>query len=685
MTSPRRTIIVALLAMILGTLLVPGPAVAADGDPDVRVSIRSLSPSHLTSGADVTMTGTVMNRDDTPWTNVQAYLVLPTSPFTTRGQIDDAVENGNAYTGRRIIEVGTFDEIGDLAPGQTSRFRIKVPYASLGITGAEGVYPIGVQILATDADGIRSETAIARATTFLPMIADTKPAVPAAMAWPFLMPDHRSADGTYADPAGLMASVSAGGQLRNLLDLATSTPRDAATILVDPALLVGVDDLANDRHLAKDVELSDDQRLEAQRFLTDLLTLARSGSCWIIDFGRPDDLAVSQSADLRTALRGAIDRATDTTLTKYQLTGRRVSWPSRDGVTRDLLSDIGRDGDRAAIVTPSSVPEWQRRLGSVVNYDTSGGSVPLVVDNRRVGDGTTDSVATLRQRLLTDAALATLERTIDPASRADAVVLVDPTWDPGARWATGRLSEAFLAPFAQPASLDSMLTSAVSSYEGTVPRTAKASPLGRPQLEAAADIVANGKLLSAIISQSDQVDASLARDVASAVGIRWRLDRPEGLAIATARERRTRAELAKISIEAPPSVTLSSSKGGFPLTIRNDTDEVIRISVDLDSSNPALTIPAVEAVEVGAGERRTLTVQVDLGTQRTTDLTAHLQTDAGQQFGDGATFRVRSSSISAVLWVAMGLAGVFVLVALARRFHRRRTGRTSEPLADDDD
>ena len=92
--------------------------------------------------------------------------------------------------------------------------------------------------------------------------------------------------------------------------------------------------------------------------------------------------------------------------------------------------------------------------------------------------------------------------------------LVDPDWDPGVRWATGGLAEAFAASFTRATSLETLLTRPVSAYDGTVPRTAKARPIGRAQLEAAADVVANGQLLSSIISRSDQVDASLARDVA---------------------------------------------------------------------------------------------------------------------------------------------------------------------------
>lgn len=687
MTSRRRTILVALLATILAALLAPSsPVAAADAQPKVRVSIRSLDPGHLEPGADVTVTGTITNGDSHAWSAVQAYLVIPQTPFTTRGQIEEAVANGDAYTGSRVVDAGTFEELGDLAPGQTVRFRVTVPYDRLGITGAEGVYPVGVQVLATDDKGVRDDTAVARATTFLPLISSAHAPVPTSVVWPFLMPDYRGVSGRYADPAALLASVSTGGQLRNLLDLATSTPESASTLMIDPALLVGVDDLIKDRHQPTALTVDDTQRAQAALFLNDLLALGRTRSLWILDYDRPDELALTENPDLRKPLSDAIDRATAAALTTYQLTGRRVSWPTRDGVTGELLADVRRTGDTPVIVTPAAVPDWEPRLGSLVQYDSTRGPVPLLVDDLRSGDTPgADTVATLRQRLLTEAALAALERAADPTSRADSVVLVDPEWDPGTRWATGGLPQAFSAPFTTPATVEGALTQPLSPYEGSVPRTAKARPISRSQLEAATDIVAKGSMLSSVISQSNALKTTLAREVAGVLGVRWRLDRATGFVVATARERSTGAELDKISIESPPSVTLSSSKGGFPLTIRNDTGEAIRIGIDLDSSNPALRIPSVDAVDVGAGERRTLTVKIDLGTQRATDLTARLMTKDGQTIGTATTFKVRSSSISAVLWVAMGAAGVFVLIALARRFHRRRTGAASDPLADDDE
>ena len=668
--------------------MAPGsPARAADKDPELTVSIQSLSPSRLGSDSTVTMTGTVTNRDDHAWTNVQAYLVIPTVPFTTRAQVGDAIDNGDAYTGARVVDAGTFDDMGDLAPKQSRQFTVKVPYAKLAISGAEGVYPVGVQILGTDTDGERSNDAIARATTFLPLISSGHQRIPASVVWPFLMPDRRKYDGDYADPAGLIAAVSAGGQLRNLLDLAASTDGSSSTAVIDPALLVGVDDLANGRHVADDVDLTDQQKLEARSFLDDLLAFARQQGSWILGFDRPDVLALSQSGDLEGPLKEAINRATDSALTKFQLFGRRTSWPSAKGVTARLLRDLRGAGDSPVIVTSGALPDWDRRQGSIVQYVTPAGPMPLLVtDALDAGVPGQDSVVTLRQRILSEAALATLQREIDPKSRADAVTMVDPRWDPGTQWATGQLSAAFESPFTSGTSLESVLTRPLTTYDGKV-AFAKDRTLSRAQLEAAADIVAKGGALSSVIPQSDSVDDALAQDVASVLGIRWRTDSATGTGIAKKLADQAGAELRKITIKGPPSVTLSSSKGGFPITIRNGTDEAIRVGVSLESSNPALTIPDVKPVDIGAGERRTLTVDIDLGRQNATTITARLKSTDGKAIGQPAEFNVRSSKIGVVLWVAMGLAALLVLAALVRRFSRRRNRNrvASERLADDDD
>ncbi len=675
----------ALLTTILATLLVSAPSQAADKDPDLTVTITTLKPSFLKAGSDVTVRGTITNNDDHPWRTVQAYLVIPTNPFTTRAQLDDAIDNGAANTGARVIEAGAFDELGTLAAGESISFQVKVPYEQLGISGGAGVYPMGVQILGTDTDGSRSNDAIAAATTFLPSIAPGQQPVPTTVVWPFLMPDYRGADGNYHDPVATLSSIGPGGQLRNLLDLAKSLPPRSSTVLLDPALLVGIDDIAKKRLIGKSVELTEVQTSQAEQFLQELLAYVRSQNVWILGFDRPDVLALTENSDLRRSLTAAVDTATRSALATYQLIGRRVTWPIKNGTTAAMLGAERGDGETPLIVTPSSVPGWERRLGSIVSFASSGGPIPLLVNDviANVPGGST--VVGLRQRILSDAALAGLQRAIDPTSRADAITMIDPSWNPGPRPTTGRLASVFDSPFTSGATLDDVLTRQISKYSGRVPAKSTARTISRAQLRAATDLAKAGDALTSIVTDDQGADATYPREVAGVLGVRWRNDPSLGISVANNLGSRAVDELAKIQVEGPPSVTLSSSSGGFPLTIINSTSHDIRVGVDLDSSNPALDVPSVKPVNIAAGERQTLTVNIDLGQQSTTQLTAKLVSPGGTVIAVSKAFNVRSSQIGVVLWVAIGLAGVLVLVALFRRFHRRRNGSgATERLADDD-
>lgn len=690
--GPATRAVASLLPGLVAVLVVPlltvvgvaEPAAAVD-DSGVSLRITGVSPTALSPGDEVTLSGFVTNGGDESWTSAQAYLVVPHSPFTTRQQVSDAVANETSYTGVRVVELDSIDEIGDLAPGDTRAFRVEVPYDDLDITGAEGVYPVGVQVLATAEDGTRSSTAIARATTFMPLIDGDSPAVPGGLVWPFVLPTLTDADGRLTGAAELADRVLPGGQLRNLLDQARTAPAAGTTLVLDPALLTALDDVAEDRNLPDDVALSDEQRSAARQFLTDVVALAQRVPTWILGYDRPDVLAIADSTE-RDALLTAVDRATTTALAQFQLTGRQVSWPTRTGTRADLLPLLRGGGERPVIVTRSAVPDWEPRLGTVVTRRTGSGPVPLLVDaGLDVGVPGTRTVATLRQRLLSEAAFASLERRGDSTSKADAVVLLDPTWDPG-RTSAGAFSSAFDPDYVTPTDLDSLLATERATYEGDVPRTADADPLSRSQVASVEEIVRLSAVLADLVVDTDAVADSTARTVASLLAVGWRKDRTAGADVAEARLADVRSRLEGLSVEGPPAFTLSSSEGSFPLTVSNDTDESVRVGVRIETSNPALDVPDVDPVEVGAGERRTLTVPIDVGDQTSSTFTARLITQNGTTVGGSDSFNVRSSRVGVALWVLMAGAGLFVLFALTRRFLRgRRPGRDELPRGELDD
>ena len=642
---------------------------AAGGADDLRTTITDITPSRLTGRQTVTLTGTVSNRGTRAWTEAQAYLVIRPEPLDSRADLAEAIDTNPGYAGQRIVDVGRFDELGDL-PAKTSRnFRITIPAAELPISGADGVYPVGVQILATDADGKRSNNSVSRAVTLLPLMNGRHAAAPTTTVWPFLMPNARRANGRIVDTADLIASISPGGQLRNLLDLATSRGAAGRGIVLDPALVAALDDLAE----ADDSTTIDDaERRTAAQFRDELVALGQDDSAWVLDYDRTDVLALADDSAQRRRLFGAVERASEAVVQRFNLSGERVSWPTKGGVTRDLLRSLRDRGDDPVLVSAADLPRWRAEGGSLVDYATPGGDLPLLVSDNVTADlpGSTTST-TVRQRVLASAAFSSLARDADPTSPAGAVVVVDPSWNPGT---VDPSSSAWTAPFSSPTPLADVDRG--EEYRGSVAQNAKARPISSGQIADADAAARESNLLSAAAEDSRSVDDARARAIADVLGVRWRGQRDAGSAAAKSISRSVQNDLTSITVMGPPSVTLSSSAGGFPLTISNGSDETVLVGIRLFSSNPALNLPDQRPVEIAAGERLTRTVEIDLEQQNATTVTAQMVTSDGRAFGETSEFNVRSSRVGAVLWVTMGAAGLFVLVALARRFRSRRSRRS---------
>ncbi len=693
MTSRRRTTPAAtgvtvlaaigvLLVSLAAVVLAPAaPATAAD-DKTLRTTITSVSPTRLTSSSStVTLAGRITNSGDRAWTDVQAYLVIRSTPLTSRAALAATVRNDPGFAGRRVVDAGLFDEVGAIPAGSTRGFTVSVPTERLPIADRDGVYPIGVQILATDAKGSRSNDSVSRAVTLLPRMTGQHAPAPTTVVWPFFLPTGRTADGGFVDPQALLTAIRPGGRLRNLLDLARTRGQDGRGVIVDPALLLSADDLSAGR---AGVEISEPDRQAAARFRDDLVAISSEPSAWVLDFDRTDVLGLVDDADRRRRLFGAVERATESVIQQFDLSTQRVSWPVTGGVTRTLLSTLRERGDDPVVVNSSDLSRWQNSSGSLIDVPAPSGDLPLLV-NDDITDGLPGSlsIATLRQQVLSSAAFASLSRDSDPESRAAAVVVVDPFWSPPTDDPADRTTASWAAPFIAPTDLDAVTRD--SSYAGTVPRTSEARTLPGSLLDAADQAYLDGAVLSSTSDGGPVLNDSRARSVAGVLGVRWRTQRAAGTAMARQLSRELAEDLGAISIMGPPSVTLSSSEGAFPLTITNGSSEAVSVGVRLSSSNPALTLPEQEPIEIAAGERLTMTVEVDLRQQNATTVSAQLITPSGRAFGTTSEFNVRSSSVGVVLWATMAAAGVFVLLAMARRFSKRRSDRPPMESGLDDD
>jgi hypothetical protein len=373
------------------------------------VKITRLSPAVFDGADDITITGVVRNPERYAWTNVQAYLAMAKTPFVARSVARAAIADGDTYTGERIVAPTASDDIGMLRAGQSRPFSLTVRAAQLGLSGAEGVYPLGIHVRATGPGKVRPDSPVGRANTFLPLRTGTaqNPVTrsPTTVLWPFLLPGQRRSDNSYANTAELATSIAAGGQLRNLLDLAETTPRRGSDVVLDPSLLQVLEGMSDE---PGDSDAAEDRRDAAEEFLDDLTDLAHDYSCATVGYDRPDVLAVASSSS-SPELNAIVDAATSDTLDEYDLSCMRIEWPSARGVDRPTLAALRRENIEAVVVSPWVVPGWDANRGNLLVRRTGAGELPLLVNDRLDDDvpGVASPV-TLRQAILSESTFAGL-------------------------------------------------------------------------------------------------------------------------------------------------------------------------------------------------------------------------------------------------------------------------------------
>jgi hypothetical protein len=662
--------------------LAPSPAQAVDGADEVIVKITGLSPAVLDTADNITVTGVVRNPEQYAWRNVQVLPAVAKAPFTSRSAMRTAITTGAAYTGERIGAPGARDDLGTLQAGQSRRFSLTVQAEQLGLSGAEGVYPLGIDVLATGPDGVRSDTAVGRANTFLPLRAGApqRPVTrtPTTVLWPFLLPGQRRSDNGYADTAELAASIGPRGQMRNLLDLVRSTPRRGSDVIIDPSLLQVLQAMSD---APGDSDADEARRDHADDFLDDLEDLAEDYSCATVGYDQPDVLAVAASPSV-AELSTIIDAATDDTLDEHDLSCLRIEWPSPRGADRFTLTTLRRHDIEAVIVGPWVVPDWDATRGNLLNLATEAGELPLLVnDPLNGGVPGVASPVTLRQMILSESVLTGLSAGTE-VSNTSTVVIVDPKFNPGT--VRGKpLAVVYASAATDPRNLKDNVESRRTSYVGPIADKAEATPVSPRQLLVAVDAAHMAELIGGMLRDEDD-RTEHAQSVASLVTQRWRRHTATALKAAEAVSDHLNHELAAIAVEGPEALTLSSATGQFPITVRNRSPHRVRVGLGLESSAPGVRFDAPSTVDVAAGESRTVTVDMDMGSESGTTVTARLSAANGQEFGAATGFNVRSSQVGAAVWIAIGVSVAFVAVALIRRFGRPGHRPTHPTLPPDD-
>ncbi|MDQ4085945.1 MAG: DUF6049 family protein [Actinomycetota bacterium] len=651
------------------------------------LSIESLAPSYLRPGRPVRVSGTVLNDTGDVWGDAQVGMLVSDSPFTSTDAIAAATRADpyEEFAGEQILAPGTFDDIGDIAPGQSRSFSFTVPYDQLDLTGGDGVYWVGAELRVTDGDGLRAS--VARTLTFMPQVSDAvqAPTVDLAMLWPLLAPVPWNGERFLND--SLSRQFAAAGRLRMLAELGASAGNDPLTWVLDPAVLDAARRMASGYLLGgRRVAADSDRAASAAQWTAIVRNALGSTVALAVPYGNPDVAALAH-ANIRPGVRRA-KRAGERVLDSLGVARLGLLWPTTGRADRDVLvkaqetnagvAMLSRDTfaeppDAAVVDLPAVVPRAGPRTTS---------TLPTLVverDQARTGLRAQPGQSTLqwRQLILANTALRSL---YGGPQRRTAVAMPSPLWWPDTAWRDADLFDGLQVPWVEQVTASSLVDGPHPRYDGalTYPDSAARRELGPAIMNKVRRLRRTARTVGNLVADPEAKQAETDRAFGLSTSAAWRDDRQTGRRIARDFVDTNREMIRSIELEAPNFVTLSSDSGRFPISITNRLGEPVTVDLSVTARDPRVTVAPIQPVTLQRDQRVTVTVLTSSRGVGITTLTARMLTQTGRPFGPVATFQVRITQIGTLVWVIMGVGAAILFIAAGRRIvvrvrgHRRR-------------
>jgi len=318
---------------------------------------------------------------------------------------------------------------------------------------------------------------------------------------------------------------------------------------------------------------------------------------------------------------------------------------------------------------------------------TDGGLDTAIADAAGADDPAAGAVA-IRQSWLAETAMVALDAAgsggLDDGTAADAAPLAATApygWQPDRAVAQALIGvwteTAWIVPtpIAALAVPESPTVVAPRSVDDTVP-----APLPPDYVAAVTDLGERGAQYAALLAEPNGVTSRLDTAVLRSASSSWRTDVAAGTAYTAAATATAASGLDQVSVQVPPSVTLSSSKGTFPLTVSNDLDQPVLVGLQLLPDNPdRMSVAEVTDIRVEAGEKATVEVTAEAAVKGKVPMTVQLTDVDGSPLGASQRTIVNATDYGAIGWVVVGGAAAMLLAAAALRPRRRRTDDDDEP------
>ncbi|MFL6155673.1 MAG: DUF6049 family protein [Marmoricola sp.] len=684
--TPVRSGMLALVLLVLGLPLLAGPpatAAPATVDTPLTVHLIRMTPAVIPTRGKLVLAGTVTNSSGEPWSVVNVYPFISTTPMTTREQLAAAAKSDPSdEVGKRLLGAGDFATVGDLLPGQTTAFRIAIPVKDLPIDHAAGVYWIGVHALGQNSDG-RDGLADGRARTFIPLVNAPNP-TSVAVVVPVRDRVRRDALGRLVGLTTWSANLAPSGRLGRIAGFLASAGPQPTTLLMDPAVLEAVSDLAADNPAlslgngkAEPSRTSSPSpsggasragdrfapadRANAAAWLSSVIASAKLHTVLGLGYADPDVAALARR---RPALLRQADRLAAQTFTQLQIPAVPTVAPPSGWFDDDLLPQV--PAESMVLVSDHAAPRNRSQWRTPEHQD-------LVFTDQQAatgGPGPTDALdaLALRQRILSDAALRASEGATGPM-----VVKLPDGWDPGAGWQLADFFNALNQPWLNLVSVNPSTDASTPTFDAALgyPAAQRRLEVPRSSLVTAGALLQTTTVLSALLRSKNTVNHDLAGIAFDAVSYHARRDNERADGQVSATNAAMRSVLAKVQVIGTDFVTLSGGSGSLSVTLVNGLDQPITVGIKARTSTDDVKIAASRPLNMEPGQRTVLRLKASASKVGVTQVVLSPVTSDGADIGTPLSFRLRTSQVGKVVWAVIVLGLALLTAAIIRRITLR--------------
>ncbi|MFF9814572.1 DUF6049 family protein [Streptomyces sp. NPDC014006] len=676
----------------------PHAAPAASGSRTVSVAVDSLTPSALSDGDTLTVSGTVTNNGRQAVTD--AHVGLRVGPeLSTRSEIDAAAERTGYTPGADGSEIGGtyIAKFTKLTPGVAEHFSISVPVDKLDL-GDDGVYQLGVSLSGkTSTQSWEQVMGIQR--TFLPWQPDeTDTKTKTTVLWPLMSSVRMTAEtspGEQQTPVflndDLAKELAPGGRLEQMVALGKSLN---VTWVVDPDLLASVDAMAGSYKVrgADGTATPGRNQVVAKQWLAELQQAVAGKEVVALPFGDPDLASLAHNGTGVTGslsqLKAATDVAAITVQTVLHVTPTTdFAWPVAGAVDPSIVKVATSAGADKVIARSDSLRDTAGLPYTPSAARPVGGGTTAVVADARLstqfqGDLTTASASSLAVQQFLAQSLA-----LNQQSDKERSIVVAPQRMPTASQAQA-MAEAVAALQGSTWSQPQQLTAAAKAKPDpdattTIPSgSAYPSSLRRQELprSAFAQIAATQDKLDnfqVILTDPSRVVTPFGRAMNREMSTSWRGRAGEARAFRRGVEDYLDTLAHQVKLIDKSDTKLSGRSATIPVSVQNNllqgSDHLV---LRLTSTNPTrLKIHGgafdEQPVTVSGGHSQTVKFTTSANVNGQTTVIAQLFTEDGRKYGSPVYFDVKVTEITATVMLVIG-GGVLLLVLAGFRMYTQR-------------